>query len=321
MEIDVEEVNVNFDWLETTLTQNGYYEIGEDEETGKFQPVLIPDWQEGDDYDIKVDIPQPTPTPPTFVSTEIIQNGKYEMVEGQNGWQPEVVQNPDPLENYDLEISVPQTITNPLETLTNKRIYSEGVVTISDLMANPSTNQGITKESTLNVNLYIPDVRFNPITNNNVDYTLGQLTQDPSEYFTRNSIIKAVIPKPRVYRIATLNSNYHVLTERLVSEMTKINRGNTITYYATDPTMYFRLDGSGIFYYIYSNTTTTETRNFDVLYWNFGNSIGDTYITFYDINENKLFEIYISQGSSKSISHLNNLFDLNSNYNNQWSGL
>ena len=101
---------MNFDWLDTTLTQNGYYEIDEDEETGFYKPVLIENWQEGDDYDIKVEVPEPTPTPPTFISTEINQNGKYEMVESQNEWQPEIVQNPDPMENYDLDINVPQTI-------------------------------------------------------------------------------------------------------------------------------------------------------------------------------------------------------------------
>lgn len=80
-----------------------------------------------------------------------------------------------------------------LETLNNKRIYSEGLVTVENLMTNSSTNQGITKESTLNFDLYVPEVRFNTITNNNVDYTLSQLTQDQSDYFSKNSIIKCNI--------------------------------------------------------------------------------------------------------------------------------
>ena len=276
MEIDVENVDVNFDWLDTTLTQNGYYEIGEDEETGEFKPVLIPDWQEGDDYDIKVEVPEPTPTTPTFISTEINQNGKYEMVEGQNGWQPEIVQNPDPQENYDLEINVPQTITNPLETLTNKRIYSEGVVTISDLMTNPLTNQGITKESTLNVDLYIPDVRFNPITNNNTDYTLGQLTQDPQEYFTRNSIVKANI-SPKIlldfnkFKINTntISLNYSSGSSSGISiplnqysSITLVIRMNDLTnihsiilyeLYTVNSSFNFEDDWTGSYYYYTSN--------------------------------------------------------------------
>lgn len=198
MEIDVEEVNVNFDWLETTLTQNGYYEIGEDEETGKFQPVLIPDWQEGDDYDIKVEVPEPTPTPPTFVSTEINQNGNYEMVEGQNGWQPEIVQNPDPLENYDLEINVPQTITNPLETLTNKRLQREGTFSISDLMEDSTNYSGITKDSNLIVDL--PD--YPPITSQKIlnltQNTVNSQTiyPDPGEFW--NSIQYSVNVDKRI---------------------------------------------------------------------------------------------------------------------------
>ena len=68
-------------------------------------------------------------------------------------WQPEIVQNPDPMENYDLDINVPQTISNPLETLTNKRLQNELTYTISNLMENPTNNAGITKESTIVVDI------------------------------------------------------------------------------------------------------------------------------------------------------------------------
>ena len=107
-----------------------------------------------------------------------------------------IVENVEPDQNFDGLSNVNvynQVVVPSLETLNNKRIYSEGLVTVENLMTNSSTNQGITKESTLNFDLYVPEVRFNTITNNNVDYTLSQLTQDQSDYFSKNSIIKANI--------------------------------------------------------------------------------------------------------------------------------
>lgn len=106
------------------------------------------------------------------------------------------MENVEPDQNYDGLSNVNvynQVVVPSLETLNNKRIYSEGLVTVENLMTNSSTNQGITKESTLNFDLYVPEVRFKTITNNNVDYKLSQLTQDQSDYFSKNSIIKANI--------------------------------------------------------------------------------------------------------------------------------
>lgn len=116
------------------------------------------------------------------------------------------MENVEPDQNYDGLSNVNvynQVVVPSLETLNNKRIYSEGLVTVENLMTNSSTNQGITKESTLNFDLYVPEVRFNTITNNNVDYTLSQLTQDQSDYFSKNSIIKC-----NIKNILQLNKKY-----------------------------------------------------------------------------------------------------------------
>lgn len=106
------------------------------------------------------------------------------------------MENVEPDQNFDGLSNVNvynQVVVPSLETLNNKRIYSEGLVTVENLMTNSSTNQGITKESTLNFDLYVPTVTFNSITNNNINYTLSQLTQDQSDYFSKDSIIKANI--------------------------------------------------------------------------------------------------------------------------------
>lgn len=106
--------------------------------------------------------------------------------------------------------------------------------------------------------------------------------------------------------------------------MTKIDTGQTITCYNNDPTIFFSLNNGGRFNCIYATTGNyTLTMDRDVLYWNFGNSTEDRYITFYDINGNKLFELEIKTGvqNGTQIGYLNRLFDLSSSYNNQWKVL
>lgn len=234
--------------LQSNLTENGYYEIEEDEETGKFKPVIIQNWQQGDDYDFRVNVnptfdstninengsysmvegnmgwkPQLVSNPdisqeydievnvnPTFESTTINGNGFYNMVKRDNGWKPELVSNPDLLETYDLNIQVPQTI-NPLETLTNKRLQSEQTYTISNLMQDPTNNEGITKNSTIIVD--IPDY---PPTTTQKQLTLTENTSSsqtiypPSgEYW--DSIRYSVSVNVKINRFY-ISTNYETLT-------------------------------------------------------------------------------------------------------------
>lgn len=183
MEIDVEDIEegTNGFW-KTILTQNGHYSVEDDEEhEGYVKPKLIENWTEGQDFDFEVNVTAPP-----------IKLQEKDCIVTNNT----IMENVEPDQNFDGLSNVNvynQVVVPSLETLNNKRIYSEGLVTVENLMTNSSTNQGITKESTLNFDLYVPEVRFNTITNNNVDYTLSQLTQDQSDYFSKNSIIKCNI--------------------------------------------------------------------------------------------------------------------------------
>jgi hypothetical protein len=99
----------------------------------------------------------------------------------------------------EIHVQVPQ-ITNPLETLTNKRLQSETTYTISSLMSDPTNNAGITKNSTIIVDVpdpIYPTVTFNTITNNNSTYTLSRLTNNLSEYFSKDSTITTNINTKR----------------------------------------------------------------------------------------------------------------------------
>lgn len=153
----------------------------DEEHEGYAIPKLVENWTEGQDYDFEVNVT----TPPIRLQEKdcIVKNNT-------------IVENVEPDQNFDGLSNVNvynQVVVPSLETLNNKRIYSEGLVTVENLMKDSSTNQGITKESTLNFDLYVPTVTFNTITNNNVNYTLSQLTQDQSDYFSKDSIIKANI--------------------------------------------------------------------------------------------------------------------------------
>lgn len=162
-----------------------------------------------------------------------------------------------------------------------------------------------------------PTVTFNTITSNNT-YTLSQLTTDQSEYFSKNSTITANInTKPIVYKIKSLGINKEVKSEVLVRNMVRVNSGNSMIYYGTDPTITLSLNNSGIFYCIFNTSTFTTTAPYNLLYWNFGSTDNDNYIAFYDINENKLFEVQVYYDTDKLIGCLNHLFDL-SYYNSYW---
>lgn len=167
-----------------------------------WKPELVSNPDISQDYDIEVDIV------PKFESTTINSNGSYNMVEGNNGWKPELVSNPDPSETYNIKIQVPQTI-NLLETLTNKRLQSETTYTISSLMSNPTNNAGITKNSTVIVDVpdpVYPTITFNTITNNNT-YTLSQLTSNQSEYFDKDSSLNVNV------KINLLISDFKLVNE------------------------------------------------------------------------------------------------------------
>lgn len=187
MEIDVEDIEegTNGFW-KTVLTQNGHYSVEDDEEhEGYVKPKLIENWTEGQEYDFEVNVTAPP-----------IKLQEKDCIVTNNT----IVENVEPDQNFDGLSNVNvynQVVVPSLETLNNKRIYSEGLVTVENLMTDSSTNQGITKESTLNFDLYVPKVTFNTITNNNVNYTLSQLTQDQSDYFSKDSIIKANITRSK----------------------------------------------------------------------------------------------------------------------------
>ena len=166
-----------------------------------WKPELVSNPDISQDYDIEINVN------PTFDSTTINDNGIYNMIEGNNGWKPQLVSNPDPLQTYNLNIQVPQTI-NPLETITNKRLQSETTYTISSLMKNPTNNAGISKNSTI-----IVDLPNYPPTSSQKTLTLTQNTTTPQtiypptgEYW--NSIRYSVNVNNSInYNLSNLNAN------------------------------------------------------------------------------------------------------------------
>lgn len=199
MEIDVEGINPEeLELITANLTNNGYYEYKFNEEEGKDELTLIENYQEGQDYDVQVNVP-----PPQLQS---------KTVNVTNNSPSQQIISPDQGIYGLSSVTVNNNVVIPtLETLTNKRLQQDRMYTISDLMQDSTNNAGITKNSTLIVDLYIPDIRFNPITNNNADYTLAQLTQDPSNCFSRNSIIKANIDNRKVLSV----NNFKLQNDRL----------------------------------------------------------------------------------------------------------
>lgn len=216
------------------------------------------------------------------------------MVEGNNGWKPELVSNPDPSQTYNLTIQVPQTI-NTLETLTNKRLQSEQTYTISTLMNDPTNNAGITKNSTLIVDVpepVYPEINFNTITTNNIQFSLSQLTSNQSEYFSKNSTIKCnITPTPITYGINYFRfSTDGINTKR---KLTKVNSNTNVQVY----------DGQELIRMGVDNNTGRIWLNFILNSgpWTATVSAGDYYtcanfvsgsgsrIDFYDNNDNFLF--------------------------------
>lgn len=357
VEIDVENVN-NFDWLQTNLTENGYYEIEEDEETGKLKPVIIPNWQEGDDFGIRINVspifdsttingngsynmierndgwkPELVSNPdisqdydievdvvPTFDSTTINGNGSYNMVEGNNGWKPELVSNPDPSKTYDLKIQVPQTI-NLLETITNKRLQSETTYTISSLMNDPTNNAGITKNSTLIVDVpdpVYPTITFNTITNNNSTYTLSQLTNNQSDYFDKDSIINISVSTTFIYyrskfKYSRSDDVLHTPSWSHATSNTTISLGaKRVCYIFRNENNTFKLletlsddenTGatvnviSGDYYFLFSTNQTTERIN--VKLWYDGNLFKETYYIEADTTNGEWIYNYINYLNSR----------------------
>lgn len=275
MEIDVENVNVDFDWLESTLTQNGHYEIIEDEETGEYKPELIGDWQEGDEYDFL--------------------------------------------------IQVPQTI-NPLETLTNKRLQSEQTYTISSLMQDSTNNAGITKNSTLIVDL--PD--YPPTTSQKI-LNLTQNTTNPQTIYPNpgeywDSIqynVNVVIPKPTIYYWrGSDNSNTNFTNWNLISDLTYTT---TYNWYSGDCSFFFALNGSGKIRLTRETASGSGSPGYYILKGNIslgGNITNESKLHLYDSEKNELFSILLnvmSGGNNSEINDLNKYFNL-SYKNDEWLG-
>jgi len=239
------------------------------------------------------------------------------------------VENVEPDQNYDGLSNVNvynQVVVPSLETLNNKRIYSEGIVTVENLMTNSSTNQGITKESTLNFDLYVPSVTFNPITKNNVNYTLSQLTQDQSDYFSKNSIIKCNITpiKPKIQYIGVSEIDNSYYTEINLNDFTK-STGN-YNYFGEDVLFVFGLD-VGRFFFGYNSNTGTYNYGHHCLYYSLTHVGHATpqIVKFLDSNKKELFRTVVQSdmgiNMDRGLAFLNYSFDINcgnTTYNNYW---
>lgn len=217
--INVDNLSVDFELLESELIQNGYY-LYEENENGDMVPKLIENYNEGDEYDIRVNVPQQqlnlqekTVNVTNETTTEIVTpdnefNGlskvtiNNEVVIPTINLQEKTINvtnetisedvTPDEGFNGLSRVTVNNDVIVPtLETLTNKRIQKESI-SVSDLMSNPTNDEGITKQSTLIVDIpdpVYPTITFDEITNNGT-YTLDQLTINQSENFSRDSVLK-----------------------------------------------------------------------------------------------------------------------------------
>lgn len=156
VEIDVEGINnTDIGILTANLENNGYYEYIYNEQEGKDELTLIENYQEGQDYDVWVNVQPELQSKTCNVTNNSPATQTIIPDQGKYGLSSVTVNN---------QVIIPDVPT--LETLTNKRLQSEQTYTISSLMTDSTNNAGITKESTLIVDL--PD--YPP--------TSGQLTLD-----------------------------------------------------------------------------------------------------------------------------------------------
>lgn len=202
-----------------------------------------------------------------------------------------------------INVSVPQqTITNPLEKLTNKRLDREITYTVSDLMSDSTNNAGITKDSTLIVDVpdpVYPEITFNTITQNDTNYTLSQLTNDQSEYFSRSSIIKCNITTPikqtiHYVRFSDSGSKYN---------LTKGVKGNTYPVYQGQEVVIVNKENGQWRIRFYGNDlgnwTYYSTGND---YFIIGNYNTDRSVRFYNTDDVKLFSIADQTGGNEVYS-------------------
>lgn len=129
-----------------------------------------------------------TNIPNETTSLEVTSNGTYQPVSPYIGY------------NF-VSVQVPQQL---LETLTNKRLQTNDVYSISSLM-NDSTKDGITKNSTIIVDVPQPDIT--QITNYSITTNGGQTIPIPSGYDAVDSIYVNVNVPP-IY----LKSNQSVVS-------------------------------------------------------------------------------------------------------------
>lgn len=258
---------------------------------------------------------------PTFDSTTINDNGSYNMIEGNNGWKPQLVSNPDPLQTYDLDIQVPQT-TNPLETITNKRLQSEITYTISSLMSDPTNNAGITKNSTVIVDVpehVYPEITFNTITNNNTTYTLSQLTNNQSEYFSKNSTITTNIPTsitiPKLKYVCIGTSESSLGTKYVKTDFTFNSSNKSVTILSRTACITFSIGIDNIqfrFTRNQTNSSITMTILGNEYYLNNISAIETVSLYLLDENENilnRLIDWVSSDAYPAACSFYNTLLD------------
>lgn len=134
----MEGISTDIEYLTANLTNNGYYEYIENQQ-GDQQLTLIENYQEGQDYDVRVNVSQTTNPLETLTDKELTQdnlvNGKIPVSNLMNNSQ-----------NY-AGITKNSTLIPKLTTVTNKRLTSS-TVTVSNII-NDNTSLGLSGNSTL----------------------------------------------------------------------------------------------------------------------------------------------------------------------------
>lgn len=207
-EQDIVQVTPNIGIVEESVNETAT-EVYKEENSDDYYvdavvPFIQPDYDPEDEEQLpsvysykikqKINLPQPILT-----HVNIEDNGQYSpnMFDTETGDLLPEGTTSDAQYIDQVNVNVPQTVvTNPLETLTNKRLDQEITYTVSDLMNDSNNNAGITKDSTFIVDVpepIYPTVTFNTINSNITNTSLGSLTSNTSEYFSRESLINTNI--------------------------------------------------------------------------------------------------------------------------------
>lgn len=199
IEIDVSHISTIFDCIDTTLTQNGYYILVENE-NGEVYPDLIQDYQEGGVYDIQVDVPPPPQ--PTIGFANITTNGQYlpSDFDSQGQYDPNNPNNNfDYLNQVTVQVQENQTLTNKQYTL-NYSLPNTSNLTIENVMDSPSSSyDGVDKSSTLIIQPTLQTLS-NKRLQSQITYTINDLmdpsTRDNCWGITKDSTLTVDIPEP-----------------------------------------------------------------------------------------------------------------------------